>query len=138
MTIERDTNKREYWTPENQALIRAEVAARGGELETIDPRLTAKDQIIDEPIEAPAIAITDEQRRLIEEDPFKPSNLLSDGGYVIHEEYDAAAENDLGAALMGLIQRALQSEDKYLRDNASHVQQLMAMALDQSKMMAQQ
>lgn len=98
-----------------------------------DPRL---DQKIDEPIEAPASEIEPWQKEAMAADPFPAKQVLSEGGYYVHDVYDAAAENDLGAALLSLINRALENSDQYLVDNAKHVQTLMGMALEQQTMIA--
>lgn len=85
------------------------------------------------PFEEPApITITDEQKKLMDEDPFNPAKLIEDGKYVApqdEEVYSVSDEYDLGAALFSLISRALEhTEDQYIVDNATHVRDLLAKA----------
>ena len=91
------------------------------------------EMVVAPPQEEPEpLAITDEQKALMESDVQSPKDLISNGYKAENDIYTPQDENDLGAALNNLIIRCLESEDTYLQDNARHVQELMSNALAKS------
>lgn len=90
--------------------------------------------LVSDPFEEPEpYTITEEQKKLMDEDPFSPAKLIQDGKYVAptqdEELYSPQDQNDLGAALFSLINRATEhTEDPYIVDNAGHVRDLLVKA----------